>query len=75
MDPISRIEARLESLSDKQAEMNSEIKVYNVQLTEHMRRTDLIEKRLDSIWNRALLGISIISAILVLLKHVNDLAS
>lgn len=40
-------------------------------LKEHMRRTDLLEKRLDSVWTKALTALSIISALVVLLKSLS----
>ncbi len=70
---LSRIEAQLEVMKAKQVEMNSDLRVYNLQLSEHMRRTDLIEKRLDSIWSKALIGLSIMSATLVLLKNLTEI--
>lgn len=39
-------------------------------LKEHMRRTDLLEKRVDSVWNRALTAVTLASAALVLLKSL-----
>jgi ParB-like chromosome segregation protein Spo0J len=68
MWPLSRIEKELEVI-------HTEMRVYNKQLEEHMRRTELLEKavslqekRLESLPQKTLTFLSIISALVVLGK-------
>jgi chromosome segregation ATPase len=44
-----RVEARLDRIDEKLGVISTALGVYNAQLGEHMRRTEVAEKRLDLI--------------------------
>lgn len=65
---LDKIHDELSEIRKELAENTKNIAVYNAHLQEHMRRTALIEQRLDSLPNRALTILSIISGIVVVGK-------
>lgn len=70
MDYGARIESKIEVIQQDISEINKTIAVNTVSLQEHMRRTDAIEKRLDSIPAKALTLITLLSGIAALLKLI-----
>jgi len=60
-------------LWEQLAKIREQIAANTAHLAEHMRRTDLLEKRMDNFWNKALLAISILGGVLTLVKAAQGL--
>jgi len=60
-------------LWEQLAKIREQIAANTAHLAEHMRRTDLLEKRLDSFWNKALLAVSLLGGVLTLVKAAQGL--
>jgi hypothetical protein len=71
---FSRIEAKLDKQDAVLTEMRVDQATIKEDLRHHIRRTEALEKRVDSFWQKALLAVSLLSGIVVLFKHIADLA-
>lgn len=65
---LSKLEGKIERIAEEIGTIRTTLAVNTESLKQHMSRTELLERRMDSIWARALTGISIISALIVLVK-------
>ena len=70
---FSRIEGELREIKSTLANQDKTLAANTMSLQEHMRRTEVLERRLDSIWSKALMALSIIGGLLMLLKNVAEL--
>ena len=71
MDQTNKIEQRLQSLDNSLKEINVTLIRQEHQLSYHIRRTDLLEDRvqpLESFYYKALGGISVLVSVLTLIK-------
>ena len=71
MDQTNKIEQRLQSLDNSLKEINVTLIRQEHQLSYHIRRTDLLEDRvqpLESFYYKALGGISVLISVLTLIK-------
>lgn len=66
--PLTRIESELKEIKQSQREVEKILAVNTANLSEHMRRTDTLERRLDSLPAKALTIISLLSGVLALIK-------
>lgn len=65
---LSRIESKLDIVIADIAEIKTLDAVQNSQLSEHIRRTEALEKRVDSFWQKALVAVSILGGLATLAK-------
>jgi uracil phosphoribosyltransferase len=63
-------EKKLDAILDKVSKIEVEVAVNTADLKHHIARTDLLQKQVDSIWPKALMFVSILGAIITLLKAV-----
>lgn len=71
MDQTNKLEDRLQSLDNSLKEINITLVKQEQQLSYHIRRTDLLEDRvqpLESFYYKALGGISVLVSALTLIK-------
>jgi archaellum component FlaC len=66
---VEQLQSDHEESRKDRAETNRQLAIYNEQLASHMRRTELLENRLDSIWSRGLVVLSLLSGALLLVKQ------
>lgn len=64
----SRIDAKLDKIQEEIAAINTTLAVNTAHLGEHMRRTDALERRVDSFWQKALIAVSILGGVLSAIK-------
>jgi hypothetical protein len=60
-DSISRMEGKIDKIQEDIAEIKSTLAVNTESLKVHVKRTDLLEARIDSFWPRTLTVLSIIA--------------
>jgi chromosome segregation ATPase len=77
MWPFNKIQEQLQRITQEQIEISKLLAEYNGSLKEHMKRCDLLEqglekqeRRLDSFPQKALTAVSLISALVILVKSV-----
>jgi hypothetical protein len=66
MSDHSRMEVKIDEIQRDVSEIKTTLAVNTESLKQHMRRTDLLESKVDSIWQKALTIVSLISGLAVL---------
>ena len=66
MDDLKRIEAKLDKVAVDVSDIKVSVAVNTADLKHHIKRTDLLEAHVGSLWQKALITLSIISALLVI---------
>jgi hypothetical protein len=67
-EKLGRIEQKLDTVLEDVAHIKVLDAVQNAQLAEHMRRSDALERKVDSIWQKALTIVSLLGGLTVLGK-------
>lgn len=74
---LSRIEKKVSGIKEAQIDVAKQLAIYNQSLVDHMRRTQLLEQqvekqreRLESIWQRSLAPLAIISTLVMLAEKL-----
>jgi hypothetical protein len=64
----SRMEAKIDEIQRDIADIKTTLAVNTVSLQQHMKRTDLLETKVDSTWSKALTIVSLIAGLTALAK-------
>jgi chromosome segregation ATPase len=70
---IERIEQKLDWLEETLGEIRAELGVYNSQLKDHIRRTEILEKKHEGLPGRLLQYVSIAGGMVALAKVLTSL--
>jgi hypothetical protein len=64
----SRIDTKLDKIQEDIGEIKVTLGKNTASLEEHMRRTEALEKRVESLWSKALLVVSLLGGVLTVAK-------
>lgn len=75
---ISRIEDKIDIISERLSSIDSTIYAQHISLKEHMRRTDLLEKSLDPVQKHVIMiqgGIKLLAGLVIAVGVISSIIS
>lgn len=75
MDQVSRIETKLDRIEAQVSEIRETMGTATASLQYHIKRTDLLEAKVDSLGHRALMYLSIVGGLITTMMSLVKLLS